>query len=98
MNERETLPEQSSEMRLMKYAMWTCCAVMLIPVAAFAVAGRHSSDLSFGLSAFAPVLVCVGAHVIAHRMMGIACHGAAGEKGRQTGNGRIQTDQSVAVE
>ncbi|WP_298498484.1 DUF2933 domain-containing protein [uncultured Maritimibacter sp.] len=65
---------------LMKYGMWICCAVMLLPIIAYLATGGVSG-VSESLIAFAPLLLCVGAHLVMHRMMGRSCHGTA----RQTG-------------
>lgn len=65
--------------KLMKYGMWACCAVMLLPVVAYLVAGGASSGAG-GLATFAPLLLCVGAHVLMHRFMGKSCHGKAREE------------------
>jgi Protein of unknown function (DUF2933) len=67
---------QSGPEKLMKYGMWACCAVMLLPIIAFLVAGR-ASGVSDNLITFAPLLLCVGAHLAMHRFMGKSCHGKA---------------------
>ncbi|MSU88476.1 DUF2933 domain-containing protein [Rhodobacteraceae bacterium 2CG4] len=64
--------------RLMKYGMWACCAVMLLPIIAYLAAGRVSGAAD-SLIAFAPLLLCVGAHLVMHRFMGKSCHGKPGD-------------------
>ena len=65
---------------LMMYGMWACCAVMLVPVVGFLVAGGTAGGLTQKLVAFAPLLLCVAAHLVMHsRMMGNSCHGASDE-------------------
>ncbi len=61
--------------KLAKYGMWACCAIMLIPVAGFFLAGGAGAGMSQTLTAFAPLILCVGAHLVMHKMMGKSCHG-----------------------
>lgn len=61
--------------RLLRYGMMACCAVMLVPVAAFFVAGGSVSGLWANAGVFAPLALCVGTHLVMHRMMGKSCHG-----------------------
>lgn len=67
---------QSGSQTLMKYGMWACCAVMLLPVLAYLVAGG-ASGVTESLITFAPLILCVGAHLVMHRLMGKSCHGKA---------------------
>ena len=60
---------------LMKYGMWACCAVMLLPVVWYFSAGGADSGLTQKIVAFAPILLCVGAHFLMFKMMGKSCHG-----------------------
>lgn len=62
--------------RLVRYGMMACCVVMLIPVAAFFVAGGTVYGLWADAGIFAPLALCAGAHLVMHRMMGKSCHGA----------------------
>jgi len=98
MNEHEPPAQKSSSMPVMKYAMWACCAVMLLPIAAFVMAGGLAGGLTSGLYAFAPLLLCVGAHVMMHRMMGKSCHGAASEKDEKADIAPVHAGQNVAAE
>lgn len=61
--------------RLSRFAMMACCAVMLVPIATFFIAGRTVSGLTENLVVFAPLLLCVGAHLLLHRFIGGLCHG-----------------------
>lgn len=61
----------------MKLGMIACCAVMLVPLAAFLVAGGTLGGLAGNLGLLAPLALCVGAHVVMHRMMGRSCHDSA---------------------
>lgn len=98
MNETEASAEQSSTMPVMKYAMWACCAVMLLPIAAFVMAGGLAGGLTAGLYVFAPLLLCVGAHVVMHRIMGKSCHGTASESSGQTDDAPAHAAQKIAAE
>ncbi len=61
--------------RLMHYGMMACCAVMLLPVAAYFAAGGTVSGALNSIGLFAPLLACVGMHLVMHKMMGKSCHG-----------------------
>ena len=61
--------------KLMKYGMWACCAIMLAPILLYRAAGGLSSDLTNNAILFAPLVVCLGAHFVMHRVMGKSCHG-----------------------
>lgn len=67
---------QSGSEKLVKYGMWACCAVMLLPIVAYLAAGRPSG-VTNSLITFAPLLLCVGVHFVMHRYMGKSCHGVA---------------------
>lgn len=58
----------------MHYGMMACCAVMLLPIAGYLVAGGTLAGLWGNASAFAPLLLCVGAHLVMHKAMGKSCH------------------------
>lgn len=60
--------------RLMHYGMMACCIVMLLPVIGFFLAGGTLAGMWGNASAFAPLLLCVGAHLVMHRFMGKSCH------------------------
>ncbi len=53
--------------------MLICCAAMAVGF--FAVIGRGGSTLS----ALAPLAICVGAHLVMHKVMGKSCHGSKDE-------------------
>ena len=75
---------------------------MLIPVAGFFLAGGAGAGISQTLTAFAPLLLCVGAHLVMHKVMGKSCHG--GEEAKKSSKSAIVIDeqrvskQAVAVE
>ncbi|MHA6326561.1 DUF2933 domain-containing protein [Roseivivax sp. CAU 1753] len=60
--------------RLMHYGMMACCIVMLLPVAGFFLAGGTLAGMWSNAAAFAPLLLCVGAHLVMHKFMGKSCH------------------------
>jgi len=62
--------------KLMHYGMMVCCAVMLLPVAAFLLAGGTLAGLWTNVGLFAPIALCIGAHVLMFKMMGKSCHWA----------------------
>jgi hypothetical protein len=47
---------------------------MLLPVAAFLIGGGTIAGLWSNASVFAPIALCVGAHVVMFKMMGKSCH------------------------
>lgn len=83
--------------KLMKYGMWVCCAVMVLPIIAYVVAGGVSGA-SEGLVAFAPLLLCVGAHLAMHRMMGRSCHGTARQAGAEDEADEARLTTKIAAE
>ncbi|SEM80712.1 DUF2933 domain-containing protein [Palleronia pelagia] len=68
-----TAPKQR---KLMTYGMIACCAVMLAPVAAFFLSGGGADGLWRNAGLFAPLVLCVGAHLLLHRVKEKSCHGA----------------------
>lgn len=83
--------------KLMKYGMWICCAVMVLPVIAYLAAGGVSGA-SESLLAFAPLLLCVGAHLVLHRMMGRSCHGTARQAGAEDEAVEVRPTTKIATE
>jgi hypothetical protein len=61
---------------LMHAGMAVCCAVMLLPVAGFFVAGGTVAGLMGNLGVFAPIALCIGVHVAMFAFMGKSCHGS----------------------
>ncbi len=58
----------------MNMAMMACCVIMLLPVGFYFLSGGGVSGLGGNLAAFAPLLLCVGAHFLMHKFMGKSCH------------------------
>ncbi|MHC4434199.1 MAG: DUF2933 domain-containing protein [Planctomycetota bacterium] len=83
---------------LMKYGMWACCAVMLLPVAAYLAAGGLSAGAMNSIATFAPLLLCVGAHFVMHRFMGKSCHGASKDKGAATPKAHVRISPKTVPE
>jgi len=48
-------------------------------VAAFLLAGGTLAGLWTNVGLFAPIALCIGAHVLMFKMMGKSCHGAKDE-------------------
>lgn len=69
---------------LMHAGMAACCAVMLIPVAGFFVAGGTLAGLTNNLGVFAPIALCIGVHVAMFALMGRSCHGSSKSKEAST--------------
>lgn len=67
----------------MHYGMILCCAVMLLPVAAFLFAGGTIAGLGVNVWLFVPITLCLGAHVFMHKMMGKSCHGSKDEQANE---------------
>ncbi len=61
--------------KLAQYGMWACCIVMLVPVGAYLLAGGASGGTLQTITAFAPLSLCLGMHLVMHKMMGRSCHG-----------------------
>ncbi len=59
----------------MKFGMLACCVVMFLPIVIYFAAGGTLAGVTGNLAAFAPLLLCVGAHVLMFKLMGKSCHG-----------------------
>ncbi len=57
-----------------QFAMMACCAIMIAPIVFFLLAGGQIGGIGDGLAVFAPLAICVGAHLLMHRFMGKSCH------------------------
>ncbi|TDT72695.1 Protein of unknown function (DUF2933) [Litoreibacter halocynthiae] len=71
--------KSSTPSKVMHYGMIACCAVMLLPVALFFVAGGSIAGLWANVSLFVPIALCVGVHILMFKMMGKSCHGSKKE-------------------
>lgn len=54
--------------------MLLCCVAMVVGF--FAILGKGGSTLS----ALAPLAICLGLHLVMHKMMGKSCHGSEHKK------------------
>ncbi|RYH06471.1 DUF2933 domain-containing protein [Tropicimonas sp. IMCC6043] len=71
---KENMKAEGAE-KLAKYGMWSCCIVMLTPVGAFLLTSSASGGAFQSFFAFAPLVLCLGLHLMMHKMMGRSCHG-----------------------
>ena len=85
MSEIETEKPTGSS-KLMKYGMIVCCSVMLLPVAGFLLAGGTIAGLLTNVGLFAPIALCIGAHVLMFKMMGKSCHSSKTEETPENGS------------
>lgn len=91
MNDKSNL-NKTGHSKLMHYGMMVCCAVMLLPVAGFFLAGGTIGGLWSNSAAFLPIVICVGAHVVMHKMMGKSCHGTSDDNEKPTNVIPLLTD------
>ena len=70
------MQENTVQKNTMKLGMIACCVVMFLPIIAFFAAGGTLAGVSGNLAAFAPLLLCVGAHLLMFKLMGKSCHGS----------------------
>lgn len=82
---------------LMHAGMAVCCAVMLIPVAGFFIAGGTLAGLTNNLAVFAPIALCVGVHVAMFAFMGKSCHGNKKTKQTAEQDALFESSQIPAV-
>lgn len=71
---RTAIAKTINQMGLMRLGMMACCAIMLVPVGAFFLAGGTIAGLGSNLAFFAPLLFCLGAHLLLHKFIGGLCH------------------------
>jgi hypothetical protein len=67
-------PNKSSHTKLMHYGMMACCAVMLLSIAGYIVTGGTIEGWLSNSAIFLPLLFCLGAHVVMHKVMGKSYH------------------------
>ena len=60
----------------MKLATMACCVVMLVPIGAIVLGGGTVTSMGSAVTAFAPLLLCLGAHLLLFKLMGTSCHGS----------------------
>ncbi|MBL4725711.1 MAG: DUF2933 domain-containing protein [Rhizobiaceae bacterium] len=54
--------------------MLACCALMVVGFGIVLISGPTNSSFSSRLLAASPLLICIGAHWLMHRMTGHSCH------------------------
>ena len=67
--------ESRTGLKGMHFAMIACCVLMLVPIVGLLLAGGGQESSGLSLTATAPLLLCVGAHFVMHKMFGKNCHG-----------------------
>jgi hypothetical protein len=72
MDDQETSPKSNN--RLMQRGMLVCCAAMLLPIAAYSLAGGSLLGSWGNIGVSALLLACVGAHFAMHKSAGKTCH------------------------
>ena len=69
---------------------------MLAPVALYFAAGGLSGDIANNAIILAPLVVCIGAHFLMHRLMGKSCHGDTGPEHSETGERHAMPRRRIA--
>lgn len=101
MREKTESPQPSRKQRGgVHFAMMACCALMLVPLAYFVLSGGVLRLDATGLSTLAPIVLCVGAHLLMFKFMGKSCHGTDDQtdQNRQTESVRISSSDIPNVE
>lgn len=62
--------------KAMKLGMFACCIVMVVPIVAYFAAGGALAGVTGNITAFAPLLLCAGLHLLMFKLMGKPCQGA----------------------
>ena len=70
---------------LMRWMIWVCCALMLVPFIIFFASGGSVSGASSVWGVLLPMALCIGVHVLLHRFTGASCHRAAPHAEDQSG-------------
>ena len=74
LDQHEDAASGTTERSAMSSFMMLCCIAMLVAFGAFVfMAPANQSWTQTALSA-APLLACLGAHLVMHRFMGRSCH------------------------
>ena len=85
--------KSAASSKLMHYGMMACCAVMLLPVMAFFVAGGTVAGLWGNYGLFILLAFGLGAHVVMFKVMGKSCHGSKKEQAHEnTVNAQFEHD------
>ena len=94
--ENPTTPSKQSRTGIkgMHIAMIACCMFMLIPVFGLVMAGSGRNGSGLNLTTLAPLLLCVGAHLLMHKMLGKSCHGKDKDNVEEQEAGRSEASVS----
>lgn len=95
-SDTETTAQNRPSPKPMHLAMIACCFIMLIPIAGYFLASGALSGFSGNLVAFAPLLLCVGAHFVMHKVMGKSCH-ASDKQDKTAMSGETVRDVESAI-
>ncbi len=82
---------------LIRWMMWICCALMIVPIAIFLVGGGSVSDAGGLLRALLPLALCVGMHFLLHRFFGVNCHPTSESAEEQKGSEIVQSAADVSA-
>lgn len=59
----------------MKLGMIVCCVVMILPILLLLPTGVGLGGLLTNWTVLLPLGLCLGIHIVMHKMMGKSCHG-----------------------
>ena len=74
------VPTRGDGSALMRWGMIACCTVMFLPVAGLFLSGGSLVGLAANASLLAPLVLCLGMHVVMHKAMRKSCHGAPAKR------------------
>lgn len=57
-----------------KWAMWACCTIMVVPLVSYLVVAQTSITTAGLVNSAIPLVLCLGMHLVMHKMMGKSCH------------------------
>ncbi len=60
--------------RVIHAGMLICCGIMVAPLVLFLLNGGAVADILGNVGVLLPLVVCLGAHFLMHRFMGVSCH------------------------
>lgn len=60
--------------RVIHAGMLICCGIMVAPLVLFLLNGGAVTDILGNIGLLLPLVVCLGAHFLVHRFMGVSCH------------------------
>lgn len=72
---KDTNETKSRGSNLMKLGMTVCCIVMVLPILLLLSSGVGLGWQLTNWAVFLPLGICLGMHIVMHKMMGKSCHG-----------------------